>query len=64
MDNLAVFLGLAPNRLMAQELVNFGGLRVNGIVVTKKNYSMNLNDMLQIDSKISSEIQALYKTAH
>ena len=64
MDNLAVFLGLAPNRLMAQELVHFGGLRVNGMVITKKNYSMNLNDMLQIDSKISLEIRSLYKSAH
>jgi ribosomal protein S4 len=64
MDNLAVFLGLAPNRLMAQELVHFGGLRVNGMVVTKKNYSMNLNDMLQIDSKVNLEIQSLYKSAH
>lgn len=64
MDGLAMFLGLAPNRLMAQELIHFGGIRVNGMVVTNKNYSINLNDMVQIDLKVNQEIQSLYKSAH
>lgn len=59
-----MFLGLAPNRLMAQELVHFGGIRVNGMVVTNKNYSINQNDMVQIDLKVNQEIQSLYKSAH
>jgi ribosomal protein S4 len=64
MDSLAVFLGLAPNRLMAQEFVHFGGLRVNGMVVTNKNYSLRQSDMLQVDSKVSHEIKSLYKLTH
>jgi ribosomal protein S4 len=64
MDGFAMFLGLAPNRLMAQELVHFGGIRVNGMVVTDKNYSINQNDMVQIDLKVNQEIQTLYKPTH
>lgn len=64
MDGLVMFLGLAPNRLMAQELVHFGGIRVNGMVVTNKNYSITQHDMIQIDSKVNQEIQPLYKLAH
>lgn len=64
LDGLSMFLGLAPNRLMAQELVRFGGLRVNGLVVTNSNFSMHQNDMLQIDSKTIQNIRALYKDAH
>ena len=64
MDGLAMFLGLAPNRLMAQELVHFGGVRVNGMVVTDKNYSIKQNDMVQIDLKVNQEIQSLYKATH
>lgn len=29
MDGLTMFLGLAPNRLMAQEFIRFGGMRIN-----------------------------------
>jgi hypothetical protein len=64
LDGLSMFLGLAPNRLMAQELVRFGGLRVNGLVVTNTNFSLHQNDMLQIDSKTIQSIRALYKDAH
>ena len=64
LDGLSMFLGLAPNRLMAQELVRFGGLRVNGLIVTNKNYSLHQNDMLQIDSKVIQDINTLYKDAH
>ena len=64
LDGLSMFLGLAPNRLMAQELVRFGGLRVNGLVVTNTNFSLHQNDMLQIDSKTIQSIRTLYKDAH
>ena len=64
MDGLAMFLGLAPNRLMARELVHFGGLRVNGSVVTYSNYSITQGDMVQIDKKVIEEIRAFYKKIH
>lgn len=64
MDSLTMFLGLAPNRLMAQEFVHFGGMRVNGMVVTNINHAFNHNDMLQVDMKVNRDIQSLYKPAH
>jgi hypothetical protein len=63
-DGLAMFLGLAPNRLMAQEFVRCGGMRINGLVVTDQNYSMAHKDMLQIDLKINDIIRPLYNQAH
>jgi len=64
MDGLAMFLGLAPNRPLAQEFVKFGGMRINGTVVTNVNYSMAVNDMLQIDLKVNRHIRALHKNKH
>lgn len=64
MDGLTMFLGLAPNRLMAQEFVRFGGMRINGMVVTDVNYSLRCNDMLQIDMKVNKDIQSLFKPVH
>lgn len=64
LDGFSMFLGLAPNRLLAQELVHFGGLRVNGLVVTNKNFSLHQNDMLQLDIKVIKDICRLYKDAH
>jgi hypothetical protein len=64
MDGMAMFLGLAPNRPLAQEFVKFGGMRVNGVVITDVNYSITVNDMLQIDLKINQHIRALHKNKH
>jgi ribosomal protein S4 len=64
MDGMAMFLGLAPNRPLAQEFVKFGGMRVNGVVITDVNYSITVNDMLQIDLKINRHIRALHKNKH
>jgi len=64
MDGLAMFLGLAPNRPLAQEFVKFGGMRINGMVVTNINHSMAVNDMLQIDPKVNRHIRALHKNKH
>ena len=64
LDGLSMFLGLVPNRLMAQEFVHFGGLRVNGCVSTNENFSLHQNDILQVDIKVIQEIRALYKDAH
>lgn len=64
LDGLSLFLGFAPNRLMAQEFIHFGGLRVNGSVSTDKNFSLHQGDMLQLDTKIIQEIRALYKDTH
>jgi hypothetical protein len=64
LDGLAMFLGVVPNRLMAQELVHFGGLRVNGLIITNENFSLHQNDMLQIDIKVIQDIRSLYKDAH
>lgn len=64
MDGLTMFLGLAPNRLMAQEFVRFGGMRINGMVVTDVNHSLRCNDMLQIDMKVNQDIQSLFKPTH
>lgn len=49
---------------MAQELVRFGGLRINGAVVTNENFSLSQNDMLQIDNKVVQEMQFFYTDAH
>lgn len=64
LDSFSLFLGLAPNRFMAQELVSFGGFRVNGAVVTKKNFSISNKDIVQVDLKVNHEIRALYKKTH
>lgn len=64
MDGLTMFLGLAPNRVMSQELIHFGALRINGLVVTNINHSVSQNDMVQIDSKVNQEIQQLYQSTH
>lgn len=64
MDGIAMFLGLAPNRPLAQEFVRFGGMRINGMVITDINHSMAVNDMLQIDLKINKHIRALHKNKH
>jgi ribosomal protein S4 len=64
LDSLSLFLGIAPNRLMAQEFINFGGLRINGNVITDKNFSLHQGDMLQLDTKVIQEIRVLYKDAH
>lgn len=64
LDSLSLFLGLAPNRFMAQELVSFGGFRVNGTVITKKNFSISNKDIVQVDLKVNHEIRSLYKKAH
>jgi hypothetical protein len=37
LDGLVLFLGLAPNRPVAQELVSCGALRINGFVLTNYN---------------------------
>lgn len=37
LDGLVLFLGLAPNRPIAQELVLCGALRINGFVLTNYN---------------------------
>lgn len=64
MDSLALFLGLAPNRPLAQEFVRFGGMRINSMVVTDINHSMRPLDVLQIDLRINGFIRHLYKAAH
>lgn len=64
MDGMAMFIGLAPNRPLAQELVKFGGMRINGLVLTDINHSMALNDILQVDLKVNRYIRSLYKDTH
>lgn len=64
MDSLAIFLGLAPNRPLAQEFVRFGGMRINGMVVTDHNQPMLNSNILQIDVKINRYIRSLYKATH
>lgn len=64
LDGLSLFFGFAPNRLMAQEFVRFGGLRINGTINTDSNFSLQQGDMLQVDNKVIQEIRVLYKDAH
>lgn len=64
MDGMVMFLGLAPNRPLAQEFVKFGGARINSIVVTDINHAMLINDMLQIDLNVNRYIRSLYKGVH
>jgi ribosomal protein S4 len=64
MDGMSMLLGLAPNRPLAQEFVKFGGIRINGTVVTDINYSMSQSDILQVDLKVNKYIRLLYKGSH
>jgi ribosomal protein S4 len=64
MDGIAMLLGLAPNRLIAQELVRCGGIRINGAVITDQQYSLSFNNMLQVDLNIHNNIKPLYRLTH
>lgn len=64
MDSLALLIGMAPNRPLAQEFVRFGGMRVNGMVVTNINQSLLNNNILQIDGRVNKCIRHLYKATH
>lgn len=64
LDGLAIFLGLAPSRFLAQELIKCGGLRINGITITNINHFINLNNILQIDLQIKEDLKLFYSFNH
>jgi hypothetical protein len=64
MDGLAMLLGYAPNRTIAQEFVRCGGFRINGVVIIEVNNAMKLGDQLQVDLNIKSIIEPLFETKH
>lgn len=64
LDGLAIFLGLAPSRFLAQELIKCGGLRINGIIVTNVNHFISLNNILQIDLQIKEDLKLFYSFNH
>jgi len=60
LDSFALLIGIAPNRPLAQELVNAGAFRVNGLVVSDYNHIMSLNDLLQLDNLLINDVKQLY----
>lgn len=55
-----MLLGFAKNRLIAQEIINSGFIRINGLTVTDPNHIFTVKEMLQIDIKIVNEIKQLF----
>jgi hypothetical protein len=64
LDGLAMFLGLAPNRPAAQELVRCGALRLNGFVALNYNHVLDTHDVLQLDLALCYDIRSLYTETH
>lgn len=60
LDGIVMLFGLAPNRLISQELVKCGGVRINGIVITNPNKFLFLNNIIQFDKLIINNIRSLY----
>ena len=60
MDGIVMLFGLSPNRLVAQELIRCGGIRVNGLVTTNFNKFVKINNIIQFDKFIINNIKSLY----
>jgi hypothetical protein len=60
MDGLAMLFGLSPNRLIAQELVKCGGVRINGLVITNPNKFIKISNIIQFDKTIINNMKLLY----
>jgi ribosomal protein S4 len=64
LDGLVLFLGFSSTRFMAQELVRCGCIRINGVVNTNINTSLNINDIVQFDLSLKKNLKKLYKLNH
>ena len=64
LDSLALLLGFAPNRPTAQEFVFCGCIRINGFVVTNPNFLMSVNDLLQLELDLCSNMPYIYTEKH
>jgi ribosomal protein S4 len=64
LDSLGLLLGMAPNRILSQELVKHGAFRVNGVVITDCQHSLNFDNILQLDLSIQQNLKALYNRTH
>lgn len=60
MDGIVMLFGLSPNRLVAQELIRCGGVRVNGLVTTNFNKFVKINNIIQFDKFIIDNVKSLY----
>ena len=60
LDNFILFLGLGPNRVISREFIRFGGLRVNDCTIVNYNYSLNTNDIFQVNLIARNYLSNLY----
>lgn len=51
LDNAVYRLGLAPNRVMARQLVSHGHVMVNGRKVTIPSYDLKVNEVISLGQK-------------
>lgn len=59
-DNLAILLGITPNKVTGREFIKLGGFRLNNKIIINHNYWWNLQEIIQIDLNVLIKIQPLY----